>query len=560
MKKLFIYFFFIVSSSYSQTSDALKLCVAIQNKFTSNYEANNAVDKILSVIGTSQKPILQPCSNINNAVAASYKGQRYILYDKDFMESLTVGRNKYWSNMFILAHEVGHHINGHSLDIILYQNDVINPKSLSTRRSQELEADEFAGFVLAKLGATFNQTSKVLLNIPKISNDYDSTHPSTDKRIRAVKNGWERGYVKKETKTVYVSDAIGEYERSDSYMRYGKWYREQTDDVFEGRSWTAVTSGVLKGGNDYFNKAPIIKIIKNKKSEKPMFFIEEEVLNNLPSIDSEASWSLNPMALDIFERGKYSQIKKRAYGTLIILDSYGKILRKSEIGVEKYRGSNHQFKKEKGFDIVNFGRSNFFGMSTLNYLKKGSKLLIRFDDYIKYSNKKLKEYVKSNSLFKINNWGRGQRGKGEGGYTKLYDKLKNKGVYIKTYQGIKIVPENNYRNRLFTSYELLEEIKKLKEISRICGYSDGQSFVYPKYFKENLSYTSPTSDREEVFVIPRGGNCNMSRIEYDLKIDNLIQKLLDLNSEIFALKNQLIEVEGAYFEYSLSGSSKALAE
>ena len=560
MKKLFIYFFFIVSSAYSQTSDALKLCVALQDNFTSNYEANNAVDKILSVIGTSQKPILQPCSNINNAVAASYKGQRYILYDKDFMESLTVGRNKYWSNMFILAHEVGHHINGHSLDIILYQNDVINPKSLSTRRSQELEADEFAGFVLAKLGATFNQTSKVLLNIPKISNDYDSTHPSTDKRIRAVKNGWERGYVKKETKTVYVSDAIGEYERSDSYMRYGKWYREQNDDVFEGRSWTAVTSGVLKGGNDYFNKAPIIKIIKNKKSEKPMFFIEEEVLNNLPSIDSEASWSLNPMALDIFEEGKYSQIKKRAYGTLIILDSYGKILRKSEISVEKYRGSNHQFKKEKGFDIVNFGRSNFFGMSTLNYLKKGSKLLIRFDDYIKYSNKKLKEYVKSNSLFKINSWGRGQWGQGEGGYTKLYDKLKNKGVYIKTYQGSKIVPENNYRNRLFTSYELLEEIKKLKKISRICGYSDGQSFVVPKFFEENLSYTSPTSDREEVFVIQRGGNCNMSRIEYDLKIDNLIQKLLDLNSEIFALKNQLIEVEGAYFEYSLSGSSKALAE
>ena len=111
MKKLIIFFFLVVSASYSQTSDALKLCVALQNNFTSNYEANNAVDKILSVIGTSQKPILQPCSNINNAVAASYKGQRYILYDKDFMESLTVGRNKYWSNMFILAHEVGHHIN-----------------------------------------------------------------------------------------------------------------------------------------------------------------------------------------------------------------------------------------------------------------------------------------------------------------------------------------------------------------------------------------------------------------------------------------------------------------
>lgn len=355
MKKLFIYFFFIVSSSYSQTSDALKLCVALQDNFTSNYEANNAVDKILSVIGTSQKPILQPCSNINNAVAASYKGQRYILYDKDFMESLTVGRNKYWSNMFILAHEVGHHINGHSLDIILYQNDVINPKSLSTRRSQELEADEFAGFVLAKLGATFNQTSKVLLNLPKISNDYDSTHPSRDKRIRAVKNGWERGYVKKETKTVYVSDAIGEYERSDSYVRYGKWYREQTDDVFEGRTWTAVTSGVIKGESQYFNKAPIIKISKyslimDVKINKS-FLIESENFDKLPR----------------FEFGKRSL-------HAIILDSSGKKI----YDHYTYFKSYPSLKKEGFYKLV--FEDNFLKFP-LNSLKNGDKLLLRINKY-----------------------------------------------------------------------------------------------------------------------------------------------------------------------------------
>ena len=362
MKKLIIFFVFIVSASYGQTSDALKLCVAIQNKFTSNYEANNAVDKILSVIGTSQKPILQPCSNINNAVAASYKGQRYILYDKDFMESLTVGRNKYWSNMFILAHEVGHHINGHSLDIILYQNDVINPKSLSTRRSQELEADEFAGFVMAKLGATFNQTSKVLLNIPKISNDYDSTHPSTDKRIRAVKNGWERGYVKKETKTVYVSDAIGEYERSDSYVRYGKWYREQNDDIFDGRTWTALTTGILKGGNDYFNKAPIIKITYDSKAyRKYKLTIEEEPFNNLPST---LTYPISKKAYKPFD----------LYGNLIILDSKGNKILSGEI--RKGVDSNEEF------SMANFSSGGYlFSKWHVEKIKKGSKLLIRFDDY-----------------------------------------------------------------------------------------------------------------------------------------------------------------------------------
>ena len=528
MKKLIIFFFLVVSASYSQTSDALKLCVALQDNFTSNTEANNAVDKILSVIGTSQKPILQPCSNINNAVAASYKGQRYILYDKDFMESLTVGRNKYWSNMFILAHEVGHHINGHSLDIILYQNDVINPKSLSTRRSQELEADEFAGFVLAKLGATFNQTSKVLLNIPKISNDYDSTHPSTDKRIRAVKNGWERGYVKKETKTVYVSDAIGEYERSDSYVRHGKWYREQTDDVFEGRTFNAVTSGILKGGNEYFNKAPIIKIeyaSKARYSENFRLMVEQKPFNNIPK--------------HLFY----------LYGDLIILDPKGDKIFDSEIEFKK-------MKNDKDFINIKTKRNYYLSQEIMKKLKRGSKLLIRLKNYTKEYYDDLKEYVKSNSLYKINNYGIG------GGYSKLYDKTYYRNIYINSqfWSGSRnvLIAENDYRNRLFTSYELLSEIKKLKNIASICKYYKKGSGV------GNISYTTPSNLKVSVDdyenPLPRTGNCNMSRTEYDLKIDNLIQKLLDLNSEIGALKNQVIEVDDAYFEYSLSGSSKALAE
>ena len=201
MKKLILLLLFIPLVSFGQKSndtDALKLCVALQtSNFTTDSEAEDAVNKILSVIGASQKPVLQPCSNINNAVAAVYKGQRYILYDRDFMNSLTAGSNKYWSNMFILAHELGHHINGHSLDIILYANDIIDPKSLEEKRKQELEADEFAGFVLAKLGASLSQTSKILSNIPRISNENSSTHPSKDKRIASVRIGFKKGEVKK---------------------------------------------------------------------------------------------------------------------------------------------------------------------------------------------------------------------------------------------------------------------------------------------------------------------------------------------------------------------------
>jgi len=194
MKKLLLLLLFIPLVSFSQKSndaDALKLCVALQsNNFTTDAEAEDAVNKILSVIGVSQKPILQACSNINNAVAAVYKGKRYVLYDREFMNSLTRGANKYWANMFILAHEIGHHVNGHSLDILLYANDIIDPKSLTVKREQELEADEFAGFVLTKLGANFSDISNVLLNLPKINNENRSTHPSKDKRIAAVKKGF----------------------------------------------------------------------------------------------------------------------------------------------------------------------------------------------------------------------------------------------------------------------------------------------------------------------------------------------------------------------------------
>jgi len=381
MKKIIYLFIALISfKSFSQTNDALKLCVAIQaNNFSTDSEAQDAIDKILSVIGTSQKPVLQACSNINNAVAVAYKGQRYILYDRDFMNSLTKGNNKYWSNMFILAHEVGHHINGHSLDVMLYSKDVINPKSLFTKRKQELEADEFAGFVLAKLGATLKQTSEVLLNLPSISNENTSTHPSRDKRITSVRIGFKKGYIKKETKTVYVIDVIGEYERSDSYAKYGKWYREQNDDVFEGKSWSAVTSGQLKGRNDYFSKAPIIKIKKGELVQKTghvtyqiyYFYLEGSMFENLPS-------SLEP-----------ENRSSRVPGELLILDSKNEKIFQETIWISTVSD-------KEGFNKINnnsYYRAKWTN-SIVKELKKGSKLLIRLNDYVKKNtDQEIKEEV-----------------------------------------------------------------------------------------------------------------------------------------------------------------------
>ncbi len=179
------------SQEYGNSIDPLKLCVAIQsNNFISDVEAENALDRILSVIGASKRFVLQPCDNINNAVAISYKGVRYILYDKEFMNSISSGDN--WVNFFILAHEVGHHVNGHSLDLVLYAAEAVEAETLASRRQQELEADEFAGFVLGKLGASLSETTTVLNSLANDRDDTYSTHPSKSKRLIAVNSGHKK--------------------------------------------------------------------------------------------------------------------------------------------------------------------------------------------------------------------------------------------------------------------------------------------------------------------------------------------------------------------------------
>ena len=54
--------------------------------------ADSALDDILNVIGASKRFVLQECSNINNAVALTMNGVRYIMYDPEFMASHFIWR------------------------------------------------------------------------------------------------------------------------------------------------------------------------------------------------------------------------------------------------------------------------------------------------------------------------------------------------------------------------------------------------------------------------------------------------------------------------------------
>ena len=206
MKKLLILTLFVFigsinAQSYDDASEASELCLLVQgsigNNFMNDKEAEAALEKILSVIGASKRFVLQPCNKINNAVATSYKGVRYILYDNEFMNKIA-NNSTSWFQLFILAHEVGHHINGHSIDILLAAADVVEPKTLAAKRTQELESDEFAGFILGKLGASIEQTSKAVNLLASNKDDTYYTHPNKAKRLNAIKIGFNKALEKEQ--------------------------------------------------------------------------------------------------------------------------------------------------------------------------------------------------------------------------------------------------------------------------------------------------------------------------------------------------------------------------
>ena len=176
---------------FGQSTKGLEICRALgQQNFYSNLDADNALEKILSVTGLKKNFTLVSCDQIDNATAISIEGERFIFYNKNFMKS--IGGSS--SNLAVLAHEVGHHLNNHARDLTMYVGGIIKPDPKEVSRLLELEADEFAGFVMAKLGYTLEEAQLPFYKISNNDNDRYSTHPSRNKRLYAVKTGFERAY------------------------------------------------------------------------------------------------------------------------------------------------------------------------------------------------------------------------------------------------------------------------------------------------------------------------------------------------------------------------------
>lgn len=150
--------------------------------FASNQHAEAVVDNILEQVGLKRNFVVMECPKIENAIAVNLPSDlgtiRYIIYDNKFLERVDNTARTDWAAISILAHEVAHHLNGHVLDVA------------GSRHEKELEADEFSGFVLFKLGASLNESQAALRELQSSSGS--STHPPKSARLKAVETGWNK--------------------------------------------------------------------------------------------------------------------------------------------------------------------------------------------------------------------------------------------------------------------------------------------------------------------------------------------------------------------------------
>ena len=138
-----------------------------------------AMEEIVSHTGVKSNFTVAP-ANIANALAyINSSGARLLLYNPTFMENVHARVCKDWGVYGVVAHEVGHHLQGH-----IMRGADMNFHQL------ELEADEFAGFVLYRMGATLEEAQRSTANLSQPQDT--ATHPGTARRLEAIKAGWMR--------------------------------------------------------------------------------------------------------------------------------------------------------------------------------------------------------------------------------------------------------------------------------------------------------------------------------------------------------------------------------
>ncbi|MCI4644874.1 MAG: hypothetical protein MRY64_08845, partial [Hyphomonadaceae bacterium] len=145
--------------------------------FASSSEAETMISDIMDASGLAPNFEIRS-GGVPNAAAVIQGANRVILYNPAFMIQTRQQTGSDWAPVSIMAHEIGHHLNAHTLD------------NKGSRPNRELEADYFSGFILQRMGATLTEAQVAMnaLGDPRGS----STHPAKHDRLAAIATGWAK--------------------------------------------------------------------------------------------------------------------------------------------------------------------------------------------------------------------------------------------------------------------------------------------------------------------------------------------------------------------------------
>jgi len=160
--------------------------------FSSSADAEKIVSDIMDAMGLESKFKIKS-ADVPNVEATIKHHERYILYNPGFVNKVNEVTKDKWASIFILAHEVGHHLDGHT------------EAGLRSCPAIELEADQFAGFVLCRMGATLHQSQLAMYYISDMASS--KTHPGRLDRLAAIEKGWNKAQMQKEL----VSNSISAF-------------------------------------------------------------------------------------------------------------------------------------------------------------------------------------------------------------------------------------------------------------------------------------------------------------------------------------------------------------
>ena len=180
----------VLDNFYGKSQSDEDICLRSGN-YTNDVSVEKLIVQIVEAFGVKKLDFtVIRCDGISNVNSTISSGKLFLLYNTAFLKSIksldfktdSLSTNKVdWVPLHVLTHEIAHLLNGH----------FVKPSPKATMHDLELEADETAGFILQRLGATLEESQQALKSdLVSIEGNYD--YPPRVQRLEANRKGWEK--------------------------------------------------------------------------------------------------------------------------------------------------------------------------------------------------------------------------------------------------------------------------------------------------------------------------------------------------------------------------------